>query len=118
MRRRRRPGTFRRDANTLVILNDPAYGTERSFSGHVLAVHRDRDHKQHRLLADAFTWAFAPSPPDKPRAAQTPLSTWSWPGLVAGAAAGPRRPPSKAPTVSHELTDGRCGPTRSFSAQQ
>lgn len=54
-------GTVRPDVKTLVVLNDPAYGTERSYNGlrlaHALAK-RDSEVRIF-LLADAVTCALA-----------------------------------------------------------
>ena len=50
------------DARTLVVLNDPAYGTERSYDGLRLAhslARRDGEHVRIFLLADAVGCALA-----------------------------------------------------------
>jgi uncharacterized protein involved in oxidation of intracellular sulfur len=57
-----RPGKVRRDVKTLVLLNDPAYGTERSYNGLRLAhslAKRDGEEVRIFLLADAVTRALA-----------------------------------------------------------
>src|SRR5690349_15901452 len=62
MRRTRRAGTFRPEMKTLVLVNDPAYGTERSYNGLRLAhslVKREGEQVRIFLLADAVTCALA-----------------------------------------------------------
>ena len=62
MRRRRTTGDARPDVKTLVVLNDPAYGTERSYNGLRLAhslTKRDGEEVRVFLLADAVTCALA-----------------------------------------------------------
>jgi uncharacterized protein involved in oxidation of intracellular sulfur len=55
-------GDARADVKTLIVLNDPAYGTERSYNGlrlaHALAK-RDGEDVRLFLLADAVTCALA-----------------------------------------------------------
>src|SRR5581483_4941707 len=61
-RTRRRRGQFRDDVKTLVLLNDPAYGTERSYNGLRLAhslAKRDGEDVRIFLLADAVSCALA-----------------------------------------------------------
>jgi uncharacterized protein involved in oxidation of intracellular sulfur len=62
MRGREQPTTVRRDVKTLVLLNDPAYGTERSYNGLRLAhslAKREGEEVRIFLLADAVTCALA-----------------------------------------------------------
>jgi uncharacterized protein involved in oxidation of intracellular sulfur len=59
---RRRRVTVRRDLKTLVVLNDPAYGTERSYNGLRLAhslAKREGEDVRIFLLADAVACALA-----------------------------------------------------------
>jgi sulfur relay (sulfurtransferase) complex TusBCD TusD component (DsrE family) len=56
----------RGDVKTLVVLNDPAYGTERSYNGLRLAhslAKRDGEEVRSFLLADAVTCALAGQKP-------------------------------------------------------
>ena len=58
----RQPGTVRRDVKTLLILSDPAYGTERSYNGLRLAhslAKRDGEEVRIFLVADAVACALA-----------------------------------------------------------